>query len=400
MDTKKELALLHIGGGELQKEGVIWAKELGLKVIVTDINKSAPAARYADEFWNISGEDVEKLMGLAKIVNTKYKLTGVHTSSDFGLQAVSIISEELCLGACSLEALNNALNKQESSKKWASNNLDCTVGAVVSTLQQARMIIEELNYPVILKPVVGCGSQGIQSVDSNEKIEGAFNNAKNISRNVRIEKLLKGRHVDVNGLFINDTFYECGTFDVHFCEPPYHYPIWSHQPSLITHEQERKIYQIVERGSRVLGINTGPVKADVIWAEDRLYLIEITPRFQGDVATIHLTPKALGINPLKAYFSYLSGHNDWNRYLLSRQKQYAGWRALLSNKSGTLRNIQGVSKVKNAYKLFLNIHIDQTIREPTNNNDICGFIWAAGDSISDLRSVLKEECSNIVLDVK
>ncbi len=365
-------------------------------VIATDVNSNAPAAKYADEFWNISGIDVNRLSDLAARIVTKYNLVGIHSSSDFGLQAVSSISTKHELNACTVNALKVAINKEESNQLWEKNGIACTRGKQIGSFQDAERIADHLSYPVIIKPIDCSGSQGVQSIESREQLRGALDSAMKYSKYIRIEKLLSGEHIDVNGLFVNDEFYGCGTFDVHYSNAPYHIPLWSNQPSLISKDSEDEIYSLVETGSRALGINSGPVKADVILTNAGPHLIEVTPRFQGDVATNHLTPLAYGSNPLKAYYSYLLNKEDWSKYLTRRDKnKYVGWYALFAKKSGILKNIHYHSRHENVFNTYFSANIGDKLGTPESNEDVCGFIWAHAESITQLQDLLIKESLKI-----
>ena len=79
------------------------------------------------------------------------------------------------------------------------------------------------------------------------------------------------------------------------------------QPSRLTSQQEKEVYGLLESAARLLDIDAGPVKGDVIFTAHGPVLLEIAPRFHGDVSTQFVTPCATGFNPVEAWIASLAG---------------------------------------------------------------------------------------------
>ena len=93
-------AIIHIGASQLQENSLKWAKEVGLHVVATDINPNPPSKDIADEFYNISGKDLDSLLDLAETVSKNFDLVGVYCNSDFSLHAASEINKRYNLKGC------------------------------------------------------------------------------------------------------------------------------------------------------------------------------------------------------------------------------------------------------------------------------------------------------------
>ena len=142
MDKKK--AIINIGGSFLQIPGIKWAKELGLHVVLTDLNQEAGGRRYADDFKKISGTDIPNLLQLAENLNNDFQLVGIYGSSDFSLPAVSIISEKFNLPACSPIALKKSLNKSLAKNIWQKSNVPTPKGKIVNTVEEYKEVSKEI----------------------------------------------------------------------------------------------------------------------------------------------------------------------------------------------------------------------------------------------------------------
>ena len=391
-------ALIHIGGSFLQLPSIRWAKELGLHVVLTDWNPDVPGRLLADEYENIGGTDIPALLELAHRVNNEYTLIGAYASSDFGLPAVAAITEAFSLPGCSQLAVKRALDKPVSKDIWLKNDLPTPKGKSVKTLEELHSAVDELGLPLILKPTDSCGSQGISSIRRIEDVQQMFIAAQRFSDTVLVELLVSGHHVDVNGLFNDGIFFPCGTMERYFCEPPYHYPIWGCQPSSLNETQEREAYTLVEQAARVLGIESGPVKADLIWTDDGPVIIEMGPRFHGDVGTAYVTVLATDQSPIKAWFAFLKGDPDFELYLPNHCKQYAGWIGLFPSKIGHLKsidNIDYVRRIPRVHEVYLRANRGIELKPHKDNTTLCGFIWASGIDKGELYEILMKACLSL-----
>lgn len=375
-------AIIHIGGGKLQLRSLRWAKEAGLHVVLTDVNPRCPGRALADRFEKVSGTDVDALLQLARDVRKKYDLAGAYCSNDFGLPAAAAISELFSLPGPTIAAVRDALDKTRARELWERKGLPIPRGWQVQTLEELNDLVACIDLPVIIKPPDSSGSRGVSSARSGTEIKESFQNAKSYSEVVLVEELLIGRHIDVNGLFLDKAFHPCGTLDRFFSDPPYHYPVWGCQPSSLAEAEEKRVYELVQQAARVLGIDDGPVKGDVIFTEKGPVLLEIAPRFHGDVSTAFVTPPATGLNPIRTWFTYLTGMTEIEYPVPGPARTCAGWRAIFPATAGVFGSIQGIdsalalSGVREILVLKQKGSLVELIRD---NTSVCGFIFVSGD---------------------
>ena len=394
----KRKALLHIGGSRLQLPSLQWARELGLYVVLTDRNPEAPGAVIADRFEVMDGTDIDSLLALAQEVAREYDLVGAYASSDFGLRAVAAIAEALGRPGCSRLAVERALDKSVAKDIWLREGVATPKGMIVKDHKSLFSAVDELGLPVILKPTNSSGSQGVRSVWDVEDLQQAYMGARQFSDSVLVEQLVSGHHVDVNGLFVEGEFLPCGTMDRFFSEPPFHYPIWGCQPSILTETQERVVYALVERAARALSIEVGPVKADVVWTDSGPVILELAPRFHGDVSTAYVTPLATGGSPVKAWIAYLMEAVNPLQYLEQRAFQFAGWMALFPAVNGVLKAISGLDRaraVTGIRDVLMTVRPGAHIKRHADNSTVCGFIWGVGHNQQGLFKSLAEAQSFI-----
>jgi len=377
----KTKAIIHIGGGYLQLPCIRWAKELGLTVVLTDRTTDPSCRQLVKDFRIIDGTDVTGLLKLSREVNENYELVGVYASCDFGLKSAAAIAEAIGLPGCSPVAVERALEKNVSKEIWLRESIPTPDGMVVKDMGGLSSAEKELDLPVIVKPANSSGSCGVRSVWDSRDFKRAYTNAQQFSDSVVVEKLTTGQHIDVNGLFIEGEFIGCGMIDRFFSEPPYHYSIWGCQPCSVTKEQQGAIYYVVERAARALGIETGPVKADIVWTDKGPVILELAPRFHGDIITANITPLATSGSPVKAWMAYLCGKSDPIKYIKPGNEKFAGWMALFADSHGKLLSVDGLDEVKQKsgiHDFFISFKPGSIIKDSKDNRSMCGFVWAAG----------------------
>lgn len=397
-ERNKPKAIIIIGGSYLQLPQIRWARELGLHVIVTDKNPEVPGREMANRFVRVDGTDIDGFIKLASEVNRAYQLIGVYASSDFGLATVAAVSQALGLPGCPPGGIEKALNKSKAREIWLTNGLSVPRGVKVHSQAAAVEAILEIGLPAIVKPVNGSGSRGVRSINNRSDLREAFAEAQSVSDEVLVEELIGGRHIDVNGLIIGGTFYGCGISERFFSTRPFHYPLWGYQEAELSDEQKSKTYQLVDRAARCLGIELGPVKADVILTKAGPFLIELSPRFHGDIGTSFVTPLATGMSPIQAYFAFLAGEEDFSDFLQPDFSQLAGWMALFPTDHGRLSAIEGLDKVKamkDIAHVFIKACPGQKVNQPKDNTSLYGFIVARGENRKQLNTLLKTAAENL-----
>jgi len=395
----KQKALIHIGAGYMQLPGIKYAKSIGLHVVVTDKNDKAPGIEFADQYERLDGTDIASFTELAYDISKNYELVGAFSSSDYGLLTIATLNEEFSLPGVGRQSVMKALNKSVSQDIWRNKGLSVPPGVSVSNLDDLNKAGAKVGYPLIIKPSDSCGSQGVKSVSKAAYLQEAYLEASTFSSQVLVEKLINGHHCDVNGFFSEGHFYPCGVMDRYFSDLPFCYPIYGMQPSQLIGQQEDEVYGLLESAARLLGIEVGPVKADMIYTTHGPVLLEIAPRFHGDVVTQHVTPYAIGFNPVEAWIATLAGQRE---DLSLKYNQYAGWWALFSGADGIVESVQGVDdamKIPGVRDVFVTRKPGDLLRPSKDNTAVCGFIWAASDDAESLSIILRRAADMINFNV-
>lgn len=386
--------LIFIGGSVLQLPGIRWAQAAGLEVVLTDKNPLAPGHALADRSHPISGTDVDALVALALDLQAEGDFVGAYCSNDFGLEAVAAISIATGTPGNSMEAVRRSLDKDAATSIWRKQGISTPLGECVTSEEELRTALDRLGLPAIVKPLGSSGSRGVRSIWKLEEISAAFAEARQHSsgdERVLVEQYVHGHHIDVNGFFVDGEFERGGLLDRYFSAPPQHVPAWGCQPSKLEGKQKAQVYRLVERAARALEIESGPVKADVIFTEEGPVILELGPRFHGDVSSAHVTPRCSEFGPIASWFDSLAEPDDWRCPDLDGKGGFAGWMALFPDKPGFFQEIEGLdqlvrnSGIEEALLLKPKNHL---INQLGDNTSVCGFVFATGADEQELKAKL------------
>ena len=387
--------LIFIGGSVLQLPSIRWAQAAGLEVVLTDINPEAPGHQLVEQSHVIAGDDVQALVKLALGLQQAGDFAGAYCSNDFGLEAVAAISEATDTPGNPIEAVRRSLHKEEATSIWRKANLATPLGECVASERELREAIGRLGLPTIVKPLGSSGSRGVRSIWRLEELESAFQEAQAHSEpgaEILVEQYIHGHHIDANGFFVDGEFERGGLMDRHFSAPPEHVPTWGCQPSRLEAKERAQVYRLVERAARALGIESGPVKADIIVTEEGPLILELGPRFHGDVSSAHVTPLCSEFGPIASWFDSLADPDDWRCPDLEGKQGFAGWMALFPDRPGFFQEIQGLedlvrsSGIEEALLLKPQNHL---IRQLGDNTSVCGFVFAVAADEAELKAKLE-----------
>jgi biotin carboxylase len=382
-------AVLCIGGSELQLPTLNWAKQAGLRVLLSDGSPNPPGRELADAFAQIPGDDAESLITFARAHSSNMQIVSAYCSSDFGLLSVCRINQFLGRSGLDPAAVEISLHKARANQILREAGLPVPDGFVLSS--DKRCEISELSYPVIVKPVDGSGSRGVSRVECAEKLPSALANAQAISPEVMVEQVIEGEHLDVSGFFANGRFYPGGQLERFFSPLPYRYPTWGCQPPGIELEEQQHVYKLLERAARTLQLVWGPVKADVIRGPDGPVLIEVTPRFHGDVSTSFCCPLAHGVSPVQHWMQWLSNARLPEQDVFLRDTCKAGWAGIFPRHVGTVETINGVQQalgLPGIVKVLLRRGPGWPVQTLSDNRAVLGFVFATGDNSDEVRQRL------------
>ncbi len=390
-------AVLCIGGSELQRPTLCWAKQSGLRVLLTDTGAAPPTRDLADEFAQIPGDDADSLTAQAIAWSKHYNIVSAYCGGDFGLVSVARIHQTLGLPGLDPVLVLASLNKARANAILRAAGLPVPAGQVLPP--DAELDVEKIALPAVVKPVDGSGSRGVTLISKASDLANAVATARSVSPEILIESVVEGHHIDVSGFFAAERFFPGGQLDRYFSPLPNRYPVWGCQPpGVLDKGEQQQVYDLLEQAARALGLAWGPVKADVIWSAQGPVLIEVTPRFHGDVSTSFVCPLAYGTSPVEQWFRWLAGRSLSDADGLKRCISMAGWAGIFPERTGVIRTIEGLDKAEalpGIAGVLVRRRPGSRIAVLSDNRAVIGFVFARGADASEVYAKLQAALTEI-----
>ena len=128
-----------------------------------------------------------------------------------------------------------------------------------------------------------------------------------------------------------------------------------------------------------------------------LYLLEITPRFHGDIYSLHLYGNIYDKSIIEHYFNYVINKTVPR---IINNNNYSGYLPIYARPGHVLR-VTGLSDAhssRGVEKIILLKENNFTIKENTNNSSVLGFIIGIGNSYDKLTENLNNSRRKIGFD--
>lgn len=286
MSMDRQKRVLMLGGSLAQVPSIKKAKEMGLYVITCDYLPNNPGHQFADEYYNVSTTDKEGVLEIAKTLH----IDGVVCyASDPAAPTAAYVAESLGLPTSPYRSVDILCNKYKF-RKFLKEHGFCTPNVVSSKdFEELFHEVQQLKFPVIIKPVDSSGSKGVSILTKIEEFEEAFNAAKHFSRDGRIiveecvESIgapLAGDAFSVNGKLAFWAFSD-DHFDVNSNNPLA--PVSETYPYTKSKIMQQRIVDEINRLLYLLDMKTVAYNIEVrIDANDSIYLMEVAPRNGGN----------------------------------------------------------------------------------------------------------------------
>lgn len=271
---------LVLCGGLPQIELMNNLRQKGIITILADMNEKVVGRQYADYFFPVSALDAEAVKALAVQENADFVIT---VCADQVLQVMAQVSEELGL-PCYIDykTAKDVSNKELMKKLFVENGIPTSKYVIMDKFD--IQMIQNLEYPIIVKPVDSYSSRGVRKVYNVEELRNAFETAIKISRThtAIIEEFVQGEELTVDAyieegqahiLCISNIDKIPGNDRFVICRTRY--------PAQITEEVAAQISEVVAKIARVFKLRNSPMLVQMITDGKKVSVVEFCARTGG-----------------------------------------------------------------------------------------------------------------------
>lgn len=402
--AKPAKTLLIIGAGREQIRAYQLAREMGFVVIGTDIDKNAPAFRYADKALICSTRNVEKTVEVVSEFAKRHPIQGVMTIANDVPFTVASVAEKLGLRGIVLESARLASDKRRMKELFVRHGVETPKYWILESKEHFQQVVADIEFPLILKPIDGRGSRGVLYLDSDVDLDWAWDVSAAASEFplLILEEFIAGPQLSVEGLFVGGKYVPVAFADRNYDNLPQTKPYIVEDGGQIPSRYEGNILNqiagVVERAALSLGINGGPVKADIVLdATGSPFILELAARLSGNYLASHHIPYAYGIDLVGAVIKQALGLEVSDEELVQTQKKYLGVRYFFPP-VGRITKIAGADRVRALeYVRMLEIYRSPGDDQPniTSHGHRAGTIICEADDYATAKARVEDAVAQI-----
>ncbi len=375
MENLSGKRLLVLGGTNNAPDIESFARKNGVKIIVAGLYFSEEILSIADESYII---DIYDSVQLENIVLEK-NIDGIFVGGNEDIISRTIdVCDKLGMHFYSSRTVwDNAMNKRIFKQTCREHNVPTMEDFPINESDLIESA-NSLNYPVVIKPVDCCGSNGVMKCESADEFAELYNYAKSCSRtkNATVEEFNDGFEICVYYTFVDgnpslssmaDKYVRGDTENFIPLSEIYAYPS-QYLPQYIN-EVDSNMRNML----KALGIKNGITSMQGFYKDGKFKFFEMGFRL-GGTAQYRYTEYINGINSLHMMMAYAltgkMGDCDQSSDTASFKKPCCT--LTLLSKGGTVariegveeaRNYEGVLYIENRYKVGDTIKASRTVSQ-------------------------------------
>jgi biotin carboxylase len=295
--------LLIVSGGIEAADAAKRAREMGLHVVVSDIDENAPGFAFAHDrlLANVYGPE-ETADAAERYARDTRKIDGVICVAADAPVTAALVAERLGLPGISVATARLACDKLAMKRRFKEAGVQVPWFAPVSSAGELRSIIAERGSNLVIKPVDSRGSRGVQRLARVVDLGGAFTLAREHSptKRVMVEAYLEGPQVSTESIVTGGRCYTPGFSDRNYEFLEMHAPFFIENggdlPSHLPPDTQARVRDLVARAAAALGVTEGTVKGDVVVHKNEPYVIELAARLSGGFFCTREIPLNTGVD--------------------------------------------------------------------------------------------------------
>ncbi len=389
------------------------ARRLDVDVTVGSNHKPTLADQAPGATLRLGAGDINRSVATIRRFAEDYPLTAIVTAEDDFAPVAAEASEALGLRYHPTEAVRAARNKALMRERFSEDGVGSPWFQVASVEDSDMELAAEAHYPCVLKPLALSASRGVIRADTPEEFTLAWMRILDIlaqqdaSRRsgwarsqILIEEYLPGREVALEGVVVEGELQTLAILDKPDpMEGPFFEETILVTPSRLPDASLDEVVSTVQRAVNRLGLDDGPVHAELRVEGDRVSILEIAPRsIGGRCSTIlRFEPEATLEDLIlrHALGMPIGGHQ--------REAGASGVMMLPIPKAGVLRAVAGTEAalaVPGVEGLEITIPVGQTVVPLPEGNRYLGFLFARAEAPEQVEAAIRDAHSKLQVTIE
>ncbi len=331
-------------------------------------------------------------------------LTGVISSSEYYIYTASIVAKRLNLPGPDPIAVNIARNKYFQREKLQAEGIPVPAFVRAKSVTEAVSAAESIGFPVVVKPVLSSGSEGVRLCSNSVEIISHVDKLLSIKENPRgqpnpdyvlVEEFIDGPEYSVEALG-DGKVKIIGITKKYLGKKPHFVEIGHDYPASLEPAESERITNLTISALKSIGLVWGPSHTEIRLAEGAPKIIEINPRLAGGMIPV-LIRLVQGVDLILIILKLICGQ-DIQINDLVQGDCYAAIRFLIPPANGRIRKIQGLDEIRkirridsvkvyeraNNFKLLKGDFNDRVGHVIARDNSIAGCYYALNQALKKL----------------
>ncbi|MGH9368966.1 MAG: ATP-grasp domain-containing protein [Thermoanaerobaculia bacterium] len=389
------------------------AGKLGLDVTVASEEASAFEAANPDGLVTLDFRDPAACARRVGELARRLPIAAVVGVDEESAVAAAAISASLGLPANSPAAAVAAWHKATLRRRLSAAGVPTPPHRVFSREQVASDVAPLVRYPCVLKPTFLAGSRGVIRADGPDEFVAAWQRigrlldqpdvvrkGGKLCREILVEDFVPGREFALEGLLREGVLSVLALFDK---PDPLDGPFFEETiyvtPSLLPEAEQLRIAQVVAAGARALGLEEGPVHAEVRHGAGGTWLIELAARSIGGLCSRALRfGTGMSLEEL-----VLRNALRLPIPTLERERCASGVMMIPIPKAGTLEKVEGVEaaqQIPGIVEVTISAYIGQLLVPLPEGSRYLGFLFSRADAPAQAEAALRQAHSLLKFGVR
>ncbi len=368
--------------------GIEKARDLGLHVVVSDMNPYAPGMLAAHGQLVASTYDVAATLKAAIGYHQQVRpIDGVMCLATDVPLTVASVAVELGLPGIPVEVAARAMDKLAMKQKFAADGVAVPWFSTVESADHLQNLAKEHGLPLVLKPVDSRGGRGVQRLTPEVNLAAAYERAlvQSPSGRVMVERYLPGPQISTESVVLDGVCHTPGFADRNYefidRYAPHFIENGGTMPSHLPAEARQAVRELVQQAARSLGVSRGVVKGDMVISDGKPYVIELAARLSGGWFCTHEIPLNVGVDLVLAVMRLSLGLPVDPATLQPRFERGVALRLIFPppGRITTIEGEQAAGNLPGVAMVRLAVQPGDIVRPPTDSNASAGLIIAVAD---------------------
>ena len=371
------------------------AKKLPYEVTIASEDPSSLSELLPDDLIAMDFSDAGACVSTAQALAARHEVSAVIAVDDQVTYAAACVAEALGLPGNPPFAVAATRDKLLTRKRLQAGGVE-QPGFLEYEL--AAEALPDVRFPCVVKPRAMSASRGVTRADDPGQLQDALQRVRTLlaseprateNESVLIEDYVPGWEVAVEGIVSGGRLDIFTIFDKpdplegpHFAESIYV------TPTRLDARQEQAVHELTQRAVQAIGLENGPIHAEVRGDGRQLWFIEIAARSIGGYCSKVLRfDGRLSLEDVIVAHALSPGAAPPNR-----EAQAAGVLMMQAPVAGRFVTMEGAERVRalaGVEELIVSAHAGQIVKPLPEGFLYVGFVFARGDRPDAVESTLR-----------